>query len=70
MAQRAETIVDECALTSVVCELISLIGSYTVPGQHNQPTLTLLGRGCVCDCVQPATCSFGRMTRVFYMPLW
>ena len=30
----------------VACELVSLIGSHTRPGQHGQPILTLLGQGC------------------------
>ena len=32
---------------SWACELIVLMGSHTVPGQHRQPTWTLLGQGCV-----------------------
>ena len=31
----------------IVCELISLIGSHTIPGQHYQPNLTSLGHGCM-----------------------
>ena len=27
------------------CELVSLFGSHTVPGQHSQPTPTALGQG-------------------------
>ena len=29
-----------------VCELVSLMGSNTMPGQQGQPTLALLGHGC------------------------
>ena len=29
------------------CELISLTGSHTMPGQQGQPTPTLLGQGCM-----------------------
>ena len=28
----------------VVCDFVSLMGYHTIPGQHNQPTLTLFGR--------------------------
>ena len=31
-----------------VCELVSLIGFNTLPGQPSQPTLTSLGQGYVC----------------------
>ena len=31
----------------VACELVSLLGSHTMPGQHSQPTPTLLGQGCL-----------------------
>ena len=44
------------------CELIFLIGSNTIPGQHNQPTLTMLAQGCTCvSCNLPST-FFARMT--------
>ena len=37
-----------------------------MPGQqHNQLTPTLLSQGCMRVQVQPATCAFGTMTRVF-----
>ena len=29
------------------CEFVSLIGSHIMPGQHSQPTPTLLGQGCL-----------------------
>ena len=32
----------------VACEPVSLLGSYTIPGQHNQPAPTSLGKGCTC----------------------
>ena len=32
----------------VACELVSLIGSHTMPGQNSQPTPTSLGRMCLC----------------------
>ena len=35
----------------LACELISLMGSHTVPGQHSQSTLTSLGQNCMHDCV-------------------
>ena len=35
----------------VVCELVSLIGYHTLPGQHSQPTPTLLGQGCIQLCL-------------------
>ena len=42
-----------------------LIDSHAMPGQrHSQPTPTSTGQGCMY-----ATCTFGRMTGVFYMPL-
>ena len=31
----------------VACELVSLIGSHTMPGQHSQQTPTSLGQGCM-----------------------
>ena len=31
----------------VECELVSLIGFHTLPGQHSQPTVTWLGQGCM-----------------------
>ena len=31
----------------VACELVSMIGSHTMPGLHSQPTPTLLGQGCM-----------------------
>ena len=31
----------------VACELVSLMGFHTVPGQHSQPTPTWLGHGCI-----------------------
>ena len=30
----------------IACKLVSPIGSHTIPGQHNQPTLTSPGQGC------------------------
>ena len=53
----------------VACELISLIGSHTMPGQHSQPTRTLLHEGCICAEIWPATCTFGRMTGIFCVSL-
>ena len=48
-AQRAETTVAECSLTSCVCVRF-LIGSHTKPGQrHSQHTPTSLGHGCMRD---------------------
>ena len=32
-------------LWRVACELVSLIGSYSMTGQHSQPTPTSLGKG-------------------------
>ena len=47
VAQRAETIVAKCSLTSCVCARF-LTGSHTMPEQqHSQSTLTLLGLGCM-----------------------
>ena len=46
VAQQAKTTVAKCSL-QVVCELISLIDHRTMPGQHSQLTLTLLGQGCM-----------------------
>ena len=54
----------------VVCELISLMGSHTLLEQHSQPTLTLLDQGCTCALLQPATCTFCKMTKVFYVLPW
>ena len=36
-----------------------------MPGQHDQPTPTSLGQGCMRVWLQPATRNFGRMTGVF-----
>ena len=41
-AQRAETTVDKRSWR-VVCELISLIGSHSMPRQHSQPFSNTLG---------------------------
>ena len=47
VAQRAETIVAECSLTSCMRARFP-IGSHTTPGQrHSQPTPNLLGQGCM-----------------------
>ena len=47
MAQRAETTVAECSLTSCV-QARFLIGSQTMPAQrHNQPIPTSMGQGCM-----------------------
>ena len=47
VAQRAETTVAECSLTSCVWARFR-IGSHTMPGQrHSQPTPTSLGQGCM-----------------------
>ena len=46
MAQRVETPVAECSVTSCVKARFR-IGSHTMPGQrHSQPTLTSMGQGC------------------------
>ena len=47
VAQRAETTMTECSMTS--CMLVRfLIDSHTLPGQqHRQHTLTLMGQGCM-----------------------
>ena len=50
-------------------ELIFLTGSHSMQGQHYQPNPTLLHQGCKPVKVYPATCTFGRMIRVFYVPL-
>ena len=48
VAQRAETTVAECFLTSCVRARF-LIGSYIIPGQrHCQPTPTSLSEECMC----------------------
>ena len=44
---QAETTVTECFPNELRMSSFSLIGSHTVPGQHSQPTLTLLGQGCM-----------------------
>ena len=49
----------------VARELVFLIGSYTMPEQHSQSTLTSLGRVCMRVYLQPATRIFGRMTFLF-----
>ena len=67
MAQQADATEAKCSLTSYkwVC---FWIGSHTMPGQrHSQPIPNLLGQGCMDILVQPATCTFGRTTRVFYI---
>ena len=47
VAQRAETNVAECSLTSCVSARF-LIGFHSMPRQrHSQPTLTSLGQGCM-----------------------
>ena len=40
-----------------------------MPGQHSQPTPTLLGQGFVRVVLEPATCTFVRKTGVFYVPM-
>ena len=48
VAQRAETTMAECSLTSCMWAHF-LIDSHTLPGQpHSQPTPTSMGHGCTC----------------------
>ena len=69
VAQQAEMTVAEHFLTRCL-RAGFLIGSHTMPAQrHSQPTWTLLGEGCMLVWVWPASCTFGRMTRVCYMLL-
>ena len=51
----AEMTVAECLLISCVWAPFSLTGSYIMPGQHSQPTPTLLGQMCMHSGV---TCHF------------
>ena len=46
VAQWAETTVAKCPWWAA-CELVSLMGSHSKPGQYNQPIPTLLGQGCM-----------------------
>ena len=69
VAQRTETKVTECSLTSCVWARFR-IGSHTMPGQHHsQPTPTSLDQGYMRVYVQPATCTFCTMTGIFCVPL-
>ena len=52
VAQQAEATVASVP-SRIACELLSLIGSNTMPGQPGQPTPTSLGQGV---CVLGATC--------------
>ena len=53
VAQRAETTVAECSLTSCLWDLF-LIGSHTMPAQRlSQPTPTSLGQRCMFRCNLP-----------------
>ena len=35
-------------MLQVACEIVSLTGPHTLPGQHSQPTLTSFGQRCMC----------------------
>ena len=61
----------KCSLASCVWALFR-IGSHTMPAQRlSQPIPTSLGQECMRVYMEPATCTFGRMTFFyFYMPLW
>ena len=50
MGQSAEMTLAKCPLKTA-CELVSLIGSHMLPGQHCQPTLTLSSQGCLNACL-------------------
>ena len=68
VAQRAETTVAEYSLTSCMWARLR-IGSYAMPGQHSQPTPTMLGQGaCVFRCNLPLAL-LAEWTRVFHVPM-